>query len=205
MADRRVVAYFGDRGALESMVRTSAARGERVVAVALDLGGPAPLSGLRDDALALGALRCHVLDLREEFARDVIAAVQADLVDPRGSVERHARRFLANALESIARLEAAAVEQPRGLVLPWATPLAPRPGQLAATLALRFEEGMPVELNGIPMSAAELLESLETITRQAAVDVLQLAFTDLLASPDGIVEMKTDGRRVDLLSRLVIS
>jgi len=43
-----------------------------VVAVTMDLGQCQALDAVRERALAIGALRAHVLDLREEFARAVI-------------------------------------------------------------------------------------------------------------------------------------
>ncbi len=44
-----------------------------VVAYAADVGqGPGELDGLEEKALATGAESCHVLDLREEFARDYV-------------------------------------------------------------------------------------------------------------------------------------
>lgn len=50
-----------------------------VVAVTLDLGQGRALEAVRDRALALGALRAHVLDARESFARSfVLPALRAD-------------------------------------------------------------------------------------------------------------------------------
>jgi len=44
--------------------------GCEVIAVAADVGQPDDLSSVEAKALASGASRCHVLDLREEFVRD---------------------------------------------------------------------------------------------------------------------------------------
>ena len=44
--------------------------GCEVIAVAADVGQPDDLSGVEAKALASGASKCHVLDLREEFLRD---------------------------------------------------------------------------------------------------------------------------------------
>jgi argininosuccinate synthase len=50
-----------------------------VIAVALDLGQGRELNQIRERAIAAGASRCHVLDVREEFARDyILPALQAD-------------------------------------------------------------------------------------------------------------------------------
>ena len=45
----------------------------------LDLGQGRELNQIRERAMSTGAIRCHVLDVREEFARDyVLPALQAD-------------------------------------------------------------------------------------------------------------------------------
>ena len=50
-----------------------------VIAVTLDLGQGRELNQIRDRAMAVGALRCHVLDVRDQFARDyILPALQAD-------------------------------------------------------------------------------------------------------------------------------
>ena len=50
-----------------------------VVAVTLDLGQGEELNQIRERALAAGAIRCHVLDVREEFARHyILPALEAD-------------------------------------------------------------------------------------------------------------------------------
>lgn len=55
--------------------------GGEVVAVTLDLGQGRELVDVRERALALGALRAHVIDAREEFARDyILRALQAGAV-----------------------------------------------------------------------------------------------------------------------------
>src|SRR6187401_512710 len=52
-----------------------------IVAVTLDLGQGKELEDVRDRALASGAVRAHVLDVREEFARDyVLPSLKADAV-----------------------------------------------------------------------------------------------------------------------------
>ena len=52
-----------------------------IVTVTMDLGQGKELDDVRDRALASGALRAHVLDLREEFARDfILPALQAGAV-----------------------------------------------------------------------------------------------------------------------------
>lgn len=49
-----------------------------IVAVTMDLGQGRELDDIRERALAVGAVRAHVIDLREEFARDyILPALQA--------------------------------------------------------------------------------------------------------------------------------
>ena len=48
------------------------------MAVTLDLGQGKELDDVRERAMAVGAVRCHVLDVRAEFAKDyVLPALQA--------------------------------------------------------------------------------------------------------------------------------
>ena len=126
-------------------------------------------------ALALGALRCHALDVREDFAREVIVrALAADTARfPRRPLPMLAQRFVSRSLESMARLEAATFVEPRGIDLPWRTRL-DRRGAMGTSdgRSCRFAQPRPIELNGMTMTPAEILESLETITGQPALDVL---------------------------------
>ena len=45
-----------------------------VVAVTIDLGDGQELEAIRDRALAAGAVRAHVLDVRDAFAREYMVA-----------------------------------------------------------------------------------------------------------------------------------
>lgn len=62
--------------------------GAEIVAVLVDLGRRTDLVEQRERALALGAVRCHVVDSRDEFARDyVLPALQAGaFAGPRAAV-----------------------------------------------------------------------------------------------------------------------
>ena len=74
-----VLAYSGG---LETSVAISWLKDHHqadVIAVTFDLGQGRELNQIRERALALGAIRCHVLDVRDEFARDyILPALQAD-------------------------------------------------------------------------------------------------------------------------------
>jgi argininosuccinate synthase len=85
--------------------------GAEVVAVTLDLGQGGDLEAVRDRALALGAARAHVLDLREEFARAyILPALRADaLYEDRYPLEAAlAWPLIAQKLGEIAAIEEAA-------------------------------------------------------------------------------------------------
>jgi argininosuccinate synthase len=83
-----------------------------IVAVTMDLGQERELEAVRDRALALGAMRAHVLDLREAFAHDfVLPALKADaLFDDRSPMTAAlARPLIAQKLVEIADIEHAHV------------------------------------------------------------------------------------------------
>jgi argininosuccinate synthase len=81
-----------------------------VVAVTMDLGQGSELDETRDRALAAGAIRAHVLDVREEFARDYILPVlQADAIYDNGCpvATMLGRPLIARKLVEIAAIEQA--------------------------------------------------------------------------------------------------
>ncbi len=85
--------------------------GAEVIAVALDLGQGRELNQIRERAMAAGAIRCHVLDVREEFARDyILPALQADaLYEERYPLATAiGRPLIAKKLVEIAHMENAA-------------------------------------------------------------------------------------------------
>ncbi len=80
----------------------------QIVAVTMDLGQGRELEAVRDRALAIGAVRAHVLDLREEFATSyVLPALKADaLYDDRSPMTvALARPLIAQKLVEIAEIE----------------------------------------------------------------------------------------------------
>jgi argininosuccinate synthase len=82
-----------------------------VVTVTLDLGQSADLGEIRDRALADGAVRAHVLDLKEAFARDfVLPSLKAGaLSDARYPMATAlSRPVIARSLVEIAAIEGAA-------------------------------------------------------------------------------------------------
>jgi argininosuccinate synthase len=82
-----------------------------IVAVTIDLGQRKEwLEEVRDRALATGAVRAHVVDVRDEFARDYLArGLKTGLFrdDPAAMIETLARPIIAQTLVSIAGIEQA--------------------------------------------------------------------------------------------------
>jgi len=76
---RIVLAYSGGLDTSVAIPWLKEKHGADVIAVTLDLGQGGELNQIRERAMAAGASRCHVLDVREEFARDyILPALQAD-------------------------------------------------------------------------------------------------------------------------------
>jgi argininosuccinate synthase len=106
--ERIVLAYSGGLDTSVATAWLTETRGAEVVAVTMDLGQGAELADVRDRARAAGAVRTHVVDLRETFAREfVLPALQAGAVYE----ERYplaaalARPLMARQLVEVARME----------------------------------------------------------------------------------------------------
>lgn len=107
MRERVVLAFSGG---LKSSVALAGLLDQQaeVVAVVLDLGQGGELADVRDRALGAGAVRCHVLDVREEFVRDFVLRVLtagAFARQPASVAARLTRPLVAKTLVEIARME----------------------------------------------------------------------------------------------------
>ena len=79
--NRIVLAYAGGLDTSVAIPWLAEQYGAEVVCVTLDLGQGKDLQSVRERALSAGALRAHVLDVREEFAQQyILPALQADAV-----------------------------------------------------------------------------------------------------------------------------
>ena len=79
--DRIVLAYSGGLDTSLAISWLAEKYQAEIVTVTMDLGQGKELEDARERALALGALRAHVLDLRDEFARSfVLPALQAGAI-----------------------------------------------------------------------------------------------------------------------------
>jgi argininosuccinate synthase len=81
MRERIVLAYSGGLDTSVAIPWLAEEYGAEVIAVTMDLGQGKELEEVRERALTAGATRAHVLDVREEFARDyILPALQAGAV-----------------------------------------------------------------------------------------------------------------------------
>ncbi len=213
MSTRIVFGCSGSADSLAAIPRLASALGAEVVALTLDVGQPAELEGVRQAALAAGAVRAHVLDARHEFARHCIASSRDERAPS-------ARPLVARTLVEVAliegativahggdehdqaEIEAAAHALDRSIrviavnagdagvdhgVQPTLWERAPGRPELnePARLEIAFEGGLPVSVNGVPMALTELIESVATIAAAPAAVVFQAAHQALGAGASG--------------------
>lgn len=194
MSNRIVVAYLGDEQSAASIAAFGAAGRSEVIAVAMDLGDGISLNGLRDGALAAGATKCHALDVREEFLREVILpAVRARTVSGAGPLLAElAAVFLTGKLREIANIEQAAMIAPEPSDIPMGVPMKRRTAGEPASLHIRFADGVPFAVTDIHMSLIELMECIGTIAGDPAIEVLCLAYRQLDGSDEGQVRLQIE-------------
>ena len=108
MKQRIVLAYDGSPEGSTAISWLAEQHQADVVTLTLDVGGGMGLDGIRDHALGRGAIRAHVLDVHEEFAREVvIPAAQAGTFGPGTALATLVRPLLARKLVDVARIEKA--------------------------------------------------------------------------------------------------
>ena len=187
-----------------------------VIAVALDVGAGHGLRELHDEARAAGAVRCHVFDASDEFAR-VCLVPAIHIPDDRSDdvVDAAARDFIVRKLFEVANLEGTAdveLAEPTTLRGQGRRASGSTPDR-AARLEIRFESGVPVAVNAIPMSVAEVMDSLATIAAahgltgpRAALRVLQAAHAELSATGPASGSARVDlcDGRIDVPSSVAI-
>lgn len=107
---RIVLAYSGGLDTSVAIPWLAEQYGAEIVAVTMDLGQGRELEDVRERALAIGAVRAHVLDVREEFARDfILPALQAGAIyeDRYPLATALGRPLIAKHLVRVAELEGA--------------------------------------------------------------------------------------------------
>jgi argininosuccinate synthase len=108
--ERIVLAYSGGLDTSVAIPWLKEKYNAEIIAVTMDLGQGRELESIRDRALATGATRAHVLDLREEFARDfILPALKADAIyeDRYPMATSLGRPLIAQKLVEIAEIEQA--------------------------------------------------------------------------------------------------
>ncbi|MBA2304490.1 MAG: argininosuccinate synthase [Acidobacteria bacterium] len=102
---RVVLAYSGGLVSSAAIGWLAQQRGVEVVTVTIDFGQERELAAVRERALALGAVRAHVVDAREEFVQDyMLPALQAGALKDGYALSSP---LVARRLVDIARMEAA--------------------------------------------------------------------------------------------------
>ena len=200
MTERIVLDYSGGAAGAATIARL-AGRGAEVVTVTLDVGQARDTAEIRDRALSDGAVRAHVLDVREQFARDHALPALKGTALP--DVTTLAAPLVAAKLAEIGRIENATIESTSGAagenLLCRPVLDVSRAPDTAAHIELVFERGVPASINGVAMSLTELIESLSLIAgrhgvgRIAGVEapaavVLHAAF-QALGGRDGLVRL----------------
>src|SRR5436190_11952836 len=108
--ERIVLAYSGGLDTSVAIPWLKEKYNAEIIAVTIDLGQGRELEEVRDRALATGAVRAHVFDAREEFARDyVLPALKADAIyeDRYPLATALGRPLIAQKLVEIAEIEQA--------------------------------------------------------------------------------------------------
>ena len=224
MNERIVLAFCGDPSSTAAIPWLVEHHEADVVAVTVDLGQDGDLDQIRARALAAGAVRAHVIDARETFARDhVVAALRESAAGEMPAIDALPRVAIARALLDIAEIEGtrvvahgsaadamdgaiaslgagvrivaparewrrAGVElatyarrhglspslssdtlRARGNVVHRPAVDRPAAADTPAHVDLSFEAGVPVAINGVTMSTAELIDSLSLIAGRHAI------------------------------------
>ena len=105
---RIVLAYSGGPRSSAAISWLAETYRAEVVALTLDIGQGGDLEDVRDRALAAGAIRAHVLDVRDEFARHyLIPALKADALyeGRRSRADALSHPLIAQKLVEIAAIE----------------------------------------------------------------------------------------------------
>ena len=108
--ERIVLAYSGGLDTSVAIAWLAERYAAEVIAVTLDLGQGRELTDVRERALAVGAARAHVLDVRDEFAREyILPALQAGALyeDRYPLATALGRPLIARKLVEVARMEGA--------------------------------------------------------------------------------------------------
>lgn len=112
MTTRIVLAYSGGLETSIAIPWLAERHAAEIIAVTIDLGqGKEVLEEIRDRALATGALRAHVVDVRDAFARDyIVRALKAGILGDLSPVAASlAHPLIAQKLVEVATIEQATI------------------------------------------------------------------------------------------------
>lgn len=186
MTRRIVVPISGSAQSLAAITILGRKHGADVVALVLDLGQGQELQDVRSRALAAGAVRAHVLDVREEFARDYVLPALSRTGAAEASTPDLAAPLIASKATEIAAIEDATpvLELERAQSTLWVrtgafvwTKDAAEAPDAAARVDIAFENGTPSTINGIAMRPTELIEILNIIAGHHGVGRIELGET----------------------------
>ena len=224
MTRRIVVPVSGSTESLAAIPAFGRQHGAEVVALVLDVGQGQELEDLRDRALAAGAVRVHVLDVREEFARDyvlpalrqsggAVAASEPDLAAPLIASKVAEIAAIENATPVLELAGAQSTLCARTGAFVWTKDATHAP-DVAARVEIAFENGTPSAINGIAMRPTELIEIVniiaghhgvgriemgETRREAPAAVVLQQGYDALAAAAEGKAAEISGSVRIELL------
>jgi len=185
MTRRIVVPVSGTPRSLAAIPALAEQHGSEVVAVILDLGQGQELEDVRAKALTAGAVRAHVLDVREEFARDYVLPtlrrsarraeppLNADLSAPLIAAKVNEIAAIEDAVPVSADEEATSTLWGRTGSYLWTRDESAAP-ETAAHLEIAFEDGTPSAINGVAMRPTELIEIVNIIAGHHGVGRIQM-------------------------------
>ena len=196
---RIVLAYSGSPATSAAIRELAEEHAADVVTLTLDVGAGGEMQEIHERALVAGAVRAHVLDVREEFADNyLLQALQAGALNTGGNaLDALARPLIARKLVEIARIERAVAvahgAAPDAGIDTLIHAIAPDMRVIAASrgsgarvapagrkavsagpdngadVEITFDRDVPIAINGVPMSLTELIESLTVIATQHGI------------------------------------
>jgi argininosuccinate synthase len=226
--NRIVLAYSGSPATATAVERLAASYAGEVVTLTLDLGQGKELEAVRDRALAMGAVRAHVLDAHDLFVREyLLRALKAGALaaGDQSLVPLLTRPLIAQKLVEVAAIEQAAevahvcpdaddriAVAVRALAPQLAVVAVPRNGTAAAAAAraltapaepalveIAFERGLPTALNGIAMPLLDVLGNLGIIAGSHGVNAARV-LNDAHAE---LQQLTASGKGDDLARRYI--
>jgi argininosuccinate synthase len=184
MTRRIVVPVSGSSRSLAAIPVLAQAHSADVVALVLDLGQGQELEDVRSKALTAGAVRAHVMDVRDELARDyVVPALGRTTAGPEASIRNIAAPLVAAKVREVAAIEEAVPVLGNDDVsstlwgrtgsFEWTRDENTAP-ERAAQVEITFEDGVPCAINSVAMRPAELIEILNIIAGHHGVGRLRI-------------------------------